>query len=75
MNKEICQKCWKEHGHECSFTWSMGAWPSGEEMFNKGWMECCYDMGNIKHERVLIYESPPKWCKYILEHLMETQKC
>ena len=75
INKKICQQCWEAHGHGKNFTWSMGAWPSGEEMFSEeGWMQCWPDMGNVENDRVLISAAPPMWCPYVLEHLMESQK-
>jgi hypothetical protein len=76
----VCEKCWKANNRKAvasgesygDWSWdnSVGAWPSGREMFDEdGIIECWPDTDQYGHpNKALVKGPPPKWCPYQLEH-------
>ena len=80
LSRKICEHCYNHHhGYYQWFNqWftqkDVTAWDVGGKIL------CPASLGNSKkgHDRLFaeisIYEEPPEWCPYRLEHLMDTQE-
>lgn len=55
LSKKICKICWDLGWHK-----------SDDEVWERGFVDCCHDVGSRS-----VYELPPIKCPYQLEHIVQ----